>query len=195
MRKRWAQTDGGDVNETGSNSMSFVPNTTAIKSVIERRLLVVDLAVRNSFPAVLQQDSVQWISFGDEDLLGIIFIQKEDMDRVRLFQHKHWNPFPGLLTTDPTQSAAFHFEKSRFVAMDSCRVAGVSFSIGPDCTIFVVNHAQDIATTEAGQVAYTLPLGYFVSFGTEVTADNVYEHLDALIAYSVKTWLERDQPT
>ncbi len=174
--------------------MKFVLNKQSIDNVIERRLVAVDPAIRIAFPPVLKQPTIYWWSFGDDSLLALLFLTEADIHRVNNFTERHWSPFPALFTTSATESAAFRLEKFRFQVLQSCRVKGSnSFSVGADCTFVVVDHAVEVSTAEAGLVSYTVPLGYCVSFGVEITADNVYENLDQLIAYSVKTWAEQPQ--
>jgi len=168
--------------------MNFIPDPAAIKDVFERRLLKVDAEIKSRFPAILGERSLRWITFGDDTMIGAIFVSPADFDRVQSYQQKNWHPFPGLVTTDPNQPAAFRLDKSRFIYIQSCDVAGFSFSLGRDCTLLLVDHTQEITTTEAGKLKYTLPLAYFVTFGDEITPSNIYEQLDALVAHSVEKW-------
>jgi hypothetical protein len=171
--------------------MTFVPDVQAIRRVIEPRLLMADSPITKAFPAVLRTKPLHWLSFGDDRLFGLLFLNPGDIDRVKNFQSKGWDPFPALFTTDATVPAAFRLERSRMGWVDSSTVKNsVSFSVGPDSTLVVVNHTQELDTPQTGGISYKLPLGYFISFGTEIPTEGAYQALDELVAYSVKTWTD-----
>jgi hypothetical protein len=172
--------------------MKFVPDIQAIKRVIESRLLIMGSRITSTFPTVLHTKPLHWLSFGDDKLFGLLFLNPGDIDRVKNFQSNGWDPFPGLFSTDAAAPALFRLERSRMGWIDSCEVKNsVAFSIGPDSTFVVVNHTQELDTPTCGTVSYKLPLGYFISFGTEITTESAYETLDELVAYSVKTWTDK----
>jgi hypothetical protein len=171
--------------------MSFKPSIEKIRDIVERRLIRVDHEFKKSFPDVLKGPNAHWVSFGNDALLSLLFVTDEDMERISSFQTSNFEPFPGLFTTDPKAPAALRLDQTRFGFLQGNSVVNsISFSIGVDTTFIVINHSQSLETKELGKIAYTLPLGYFVSFGDDITPDNVYEHLDELIAYSVKKWRE-----
>ena len=171
--------------------MPFKPSIEKIRDIAERRLIRVDHEFKKNFPDVLKVPNVHWVSFGNDALLSLLFVTDNDIERIRSLQTRNFEPFPGLFTSDPKAPAALRFEKSRFGLLQGNKVSNsISFSIGADTTFVVINHSQSLETKELGHISYTLPLGYFVSFGEDITPDNVYEHLDELIAYSVKMWRE-----
>lgn len=171
--------------------MKFKPSVEKIRDIVERRLIRVDHEFKNNFPDVLKADNVLWVSIGNDALISLLFLADNEIERIRSYQAKNFDPFPGLFTTDPKTPAAMRFESSRFGLLQGNTVINsVSFSIGTDTTFVVQDHSQSLETKELGNISYTLPLGYFVSFGEEITLDNVYEYLDELIAYSVKKWRE-----
>jgi hypothetical protein len=172
--------------------MKFVPNVQAIRRVVESRLLTADSPITRTFPAVLRTKPLHWLSFGDENLFGVLFLNPGDIDRVKTFQAKGWDPFPALFSTGAAIPAAFRLERSRMGWVDSITVKNaVAFSVGPDSTFVVVNHTQELDTPHLGRITYKLPLGYFISFGTEITTEGAYQALDELVAYSVKTWTDQ----
>jgi hypothetical protein len=135
---------------------------------------------------------LHWLSFGDDRLFGLCFLNPGDIDRVKEFQSKGWDPFPGLFSTDVNVPAAFRLERSRMTWVESYTVKNsAAFSIGPDTTFIVINHTQELEIPEIGHVSYKLPLAYFISFGTAIAPEGAYQALDELVAYSVKTWADR----
>ncbi|MCJ7508281.1 MAG: hypothetical protein MUO85_06065 [candidate division Zixibacteria bacterium] len=171
--------------------MEFKPSIERIRDIVERRLTKVDVETKNAFPSVLKLPSVHWVSLGNDALLSLLFITDDDLGRIKSYQTQNFEPFPGLFTTDSTLPAAFGFSKSRFGVVRGCSVTNsISFSVGKDTTFIVLDHTQSIETKELGVINYKLPLGYFVSFGDEITPDNAYENLEELIVYSIKVWRE-----
>lgn len=171
--------------------MPFEPSIEKIRDIVERRLIRVDDQLKKNFPDVLNVSNVHWISFGNDSLLSLIFVTENDLDRIRSYETKNFEPFPGLFTTDGEAPAAFFFEKKRFVVARGNKVVdGISFLFGADTTLIVIDHKQELNTKELGKITYTIPLGYFISFGEDVSPDNVYERLDELVAFSVNMWRE-----
>jgi hypothetical protein len=171
--------------------MSFSPSIEKIRDIVERRLLRVERESKNYFPDILKSSNIHWVSFGNENLLSLFFVTEDDLKRIQSYQSQKYEPFPGLFATDSSLPAAFGFKQSRFGLVSGCSVTNsISFSIGKDSTFVVVDHTQSIDTKELGSISYRIPLGYFISFGDEITPDNAYENLEELIAYSVKAWRE-----
>ncbi len=169
--------------------MAFVPSPEKIKDIVRRRLLSLPIAVKAGFPSVLTREPVSWLSFGDDKLLGLIFIDTADQERIQLYKERNIQPFPGLITTDKSLPAGIRLENSRNNTFSNCSVVNsISFSIGPDCTAVISDHSQILTGTDIGDIEYTVRLAYIVSFGIEITYENVYEYLEDLIAYSIKQW-------
>ena len=146
--------------------MGFAPQVSAIRPIVERRLLHVPDTLKAGFPTILRAP-VNWLSFGDDRLLALVFLTTDDIRRVQIFTREKLDPFPGLLTTERTLPAAFRFDRSRFGLVEGCSVRNsISFSVGVDTTFAVVNHSISIDTQEKGQVSYSIPLGYFGLFRT-----------------------------
>lgn len=169
--------------------MAFVQSSEKIKDIVRRRLLSLPIGAKAGFPPVLTREPVKWLSFGDDKLLGLIFINEADQERIEHYRERNINPFPGLITTDNSVPAAMRMEKSRNNTFSNCTIVNsISFSIGQDCTIIISDHSQILKGTEIGDIEYMVPLAYIVSFGIEITYENVYEYLEDLIAYSLKQW-------
>ena len=169
--------------------MAFTPSAERISDIVKRRLLTIDPDLRKSFPKILSEASLHWLSFGDTILFGLIFIDDLNMQRINAFRKRNLDPFPGLITSDKAVPAAFRIEKARNNVFSGCTVKNsFSFSIGQDSTIIITNHSQILEGTEIGDIEYKVPLAYIISFGAEITTENAYEYLEELMAYSIKMW-------
>jgi hypothetical protein len=171
--------------------MAFKASNDRIKNILGRRLC--PLKPGEGAPPILDGRPTSWITFGDEHFLGLLLVDKEAMARIASYVTKNFHPLPGFITTDREQKAAFRVEKSKNGIFSQCVVTNLfSFSLGPDTTFVVVGHRQILKGTAEGDLEYEVPLAYIVSFGEEITNENVYEYLDDLIAYSVKSWRKSD---
>ena len=161
-----------------------------IKSIIEKRLVRAPSEAKTSFPDVLKQERIPWVTISEPEYLMIIFLTTEDEKRVNECILKKINPFLGLITTGP-QGAAFRVEKSRYMAIRSCSVSNsFALSLGPDSTILLENHKQSVETNDIGTFSYTVPLSYILSYGDEINHATVCEYLEGLVAYSTNMWRE-----
>ena len=172
--------------------MSTTSIQEKINEIVKRRLIEIDSKTRAEFPPVLSIRSVTWwLIFEDKKFIGLVFIDATGMARIEEYKSRGLTPFPGLVlaTDDKSIQCAFRIDSSKNGVFTKCTVKNmVSFSIGQDSTFMVSDHHQSLEKTEAGDLSYNVPLAYFVSYGSEITADNIYEYLEDLIAYSIKIW-------
>jgi hypothetical protein len=170
--------------------MSFKISPEKLKDILARRLTGVTDEAKIGFPEFLKRQ-VQWTAFSNEQLLALIFIPPDDIERVLSLQQKNLEQFPGLFTTSKGLPVAFRFERTRFAVVRDCSIENLySFFLGEDSSIIVVNHTQTVQTKEIGLVKYNVPLGYFIGFGNQLSQENAYEILEELIVYSLKIWRE-----
>ena len=169
--------------------MSFVLDKSHIHKIVQHRLVLVPRHYKNLFPKVLRQTPPQWVSIFNDQLLALVFVSKNDLKRISEYKNMNYLPFPGLYTTKTKTPAAFKMERSRFIVVENIKVKNsVAYSIGPDSTFIIIDHSQILTVPNIGKIEYIVPLAYFVSFGDDITPESVYDHLDDLIAYSVKNW-------
>lgn len=170
--------------------MTFVPSYERIKDIIGRRLSSLSTLDKTESPSMLIKDQEDWLYIGDEKKLALIFFDKADQDRIKLCKERDNNPFPAFMTTDKDIPCAIRLEdNSRNNRFSNCSVQNFySFSVGTDCTAIISNHTQILDGTDIGSIQYSVKLAYIVSFGNEITPENVYEYLEDLIAYSIKQW-------
>jgi hypothetical protein len=161
-----------------------------IKSIIDNRFIRAPSEAKTSFPNVLKQDQIPWVTVNNPQYLMIVFLNTEEKKRVDVCLSKNINPFLGLITTGP-QGAAFRVEKSRYMVIKNCSVSNsFALSLGPDSTILLENHIQSVETNDIGTISYTIPLSYILSYGDEINHVTIYEYLEGLVAYSTNIWRE-----
>lgn len=174
---------------TFQNGKSFHIDSTKIRNIVQRRFVGAPRNYKESFPKVLRQHPPQWVSIANDRILALIFVSKTDLKRISDYRFKNYLPFPGLYTTASNTPSAFKMERSRFVVVENITVKDtVAYSIGTDSSFIIINHCQILTTPEAGTIEYKVPLAYIISFGDNITPETAYDHLDELIAYSVKIW-------
>lgn len=166
-----------------------------IKKIIERRIITAPIDFQDSFPDVFK-GKVQWFSYSNDKVFLLVFLDSIEMERILEHSIKKYDPFPGLITFEPSVNAAIRImadSKNNFFT--GCTVSEMySFSIGQDATFIIQDHSQILQTKEIGEINYKVPLAYIISFGENIQKENVYQSLDELIAYSIKVWREKDEP-
>jgi len=168
-------------------------DNTKIKELIDRRIIQVPKEIKEVLPDVIQ-DEVRWVAFSNEKLMLLIFLDIEEMKRIQEYSNKGYDLFPGFITTSEGVGAGMRMINSKYGFVSGCSVSGMySFSVGPDSSFVVQNHIQSLKTNELGNIEYTIPLAYVVSFGEDASESNSYEALEDLISYSIKTWRENNE--
>jgi len=163
-------------------------NPDKIKEIIEQRFAQAPAIIKKSFPDVLQNSPVSWITLSPPDYLMVVFLDPGDEIRIKEYTSKKYDPFPGLITLE-NKGAAFRIDKSRSMLIQSCTVKNsYALFLGSDSTIIMADHTQSIKTQELGQINYHIPLAYIVSYGSEISKATVYDYFDGLIAYSINMW-------
>jgi len=163
-----------------------------VNTIIEKRLLQVPQQVKSFFPLVLRQRGLTRVMLPTNTYLMMAFISHAENKRIMKLRRMAGHPFPGLITSDPSQKAAFRIQNSRFTLIKDCTVKNMyAISLGTDSTIILENHTQSINSAELGPYKYLVELAYIVSFGPDITPTNIYDHINDLIAYSIGQWRPR----
>ncbi len=170
-------------------------NIEKIKEIIERRFLNVPESINACFPDVLKGD-IQWVAFGDNSFSMLVFLDGLEMERVKDYSKKGLQLFPGLITSQSEIGAGMRMENSKYMIVSGCTMSGMySFSVGGNSSFVIENHTQELKTNELGNIKYTVPLAYVVSYEDESSQEEFYENLDDLISYSIKKWRETGEPS
>jgi len=172
--------------------MSSAPLSEKINAIIRRRLIEVDPQTRAAFPPVLSlKEKTWWLIFEDKKFIGIIFANDAELTRIKDYENRGLTPFPGLVLATDNRSipCAFRIDSSKNGVFTKCAVKNmISFSVGKDSTFIVSDHTQTLEKTQAGDLVYNVPLAYILSYGAEITPNNVHEYLEDLVSYSIKLW-------
>lgn len=166
-----------------------------IKKLIDRRLIVIPDDIKKCFPNIIKGE-IRWVSFSNDELLILIFLDSDEMRRIQEYSSKGYDPFPGFITTNRSVGAGMRLENSKNNLISGCSVSGTySFSVGKDSSFIVQDHLQTLQTNELGEIKYKIPLAYVISFGESISETNAYESLEELMAYSIKIWREKNDPS
>lgn len=164
-----------------------------INEIITKRLVRVSSSVRKFLPPILSEPHFSWAILPSDAFLLVVFLSHKDKKRIESLISKNYDPFPGLITFEPSMGAAFRLEKARNTVVQSCAANNTyTLSLGKDATIILADHTQIINTRELGQYQYKISLAYVLSYGDEINEATVYDYLEDLIAYSVNEWRSRN---
>jgi hypothetical protein len=170
-------------------------DNSKIEKLIERRIIEVPPEIKNCFPEVVRGE-VRWVAFSDDKLMFLIFLDANEMKRIEEFSKNSFDLFPGFITTNEEIGAGIRLTNSKYAFFSGNSISGMySFSVGHDSSFVVKDHRQSLKTNELGEINYTIPLAYVVSFGEDISETNIYETLEELVSYSIKAWRENNEPS
>lgn len=165
-----------------------------IKETIEKRLIHAPSEAKRLLPRVLSERYVSYRAFATDTYFMLAFMDDKEEARIRELAEEGYHPFPGLITEDANSPAAFRFENSRNIMLESNTVTNMpTLSLGRDSSVVVANHLQQINTRELGPYTFVVQLAYVLSFGDKITRDNLHESLEDLVAYSINSWLSKPE--
>ena len=142
----------------------------------------------NYFPKSISSGSGFYLSFGNEKLHAIIFLDRSEKNSLDARLKNQYDPFPGLLTTEEGIGAAFRFENSKNCIIESCTVKNsYTLSLGKNSSIVLVDHNQEINTKELGALKYKIDLGFVITFPDDSTPFDLKDAFDDLISYYIST--------
>lgn len=121
----------------------------------------------------------------------LALVTKDEAKRLKAIVRRQEIPFPFLVKPNTSrQSVAIAFEKSRYAWIDHVSVKDMfAFSIGNDCTIIL----NEVSIAKSAEFEYTIDLAYLVTFGDEITKNNLSKFMEDLIAYSIEQWKTGDR--
>ena len=159
-----------------------------IHNIVNSRIFKAADSVKKHFPQSISSGSGFYLSFGNEKLHAIIFLDRSEKKSLDDRLKKQYDPFPGLLTTEEGIGAAFRFENSKNCIIESCAVTNsYALSLGKNSSIVLVNHNQEINTKELGALKYKIDLGFIITFPDDTTPFDLKDAFDDLISYYIST--------
>jgi len=167
----------------------FILDNKKLRSIIEKRLFAPLCEINKLFPPPLCEPQFSVITIHTEDYFILCFVDPDEKKRIDDLMDKNYYPFPGLICTEAPPISPIILENARNVIFHSCTAYfEPSFILKKDSTVILINYKQHVNTVEMGEYHYNIKLAYLISFGNELTFDNIYETIDELLAYSVKQW-------
>jgi len=159
-----------------------------IHNIVDSRIFKAADSVKKHFPKSISSGSGFYLSFGNERLHAIIFLDRSEKNSLDARLKNQYDPFPGLLTTEEGIGAAFRFENSKNCIIESCTVNNsYTLSLGKNSSIVLVDHNQEINTKELGALKYKIDLGFIITFPNDSTPFDLKDAFDDLISYYIST--------
>lgn len=173
---------------TESTAMKGKTNANKVDSILNR--LIVGLSeIRTYLPNILSKPVVNILSILSEQYFLLAFIDEKEWGRITQLISEGKHPFPGLIKpVNLDAPVAFSLEGKNTLFRGNIVDYMYSFSLGKDSTSIIVNHKQRVKIESIGENEYFIELAYLVSFGDQIDYNNLYDYLDDLIAFSIKTW-------
>lgn len=167
---------------------AMIISNQEIHNIVNSRIFKAADSVKKHLPKSISSGSGFYLSFGNEKLHAIIFLDRSEKKSLDDRLKKQYDPFPGLLTTEEGVGAAFRFENSKNCIIENCAVANsYALSLGKNSSIVLVNHNQEINTKELGDLKYKIDLGFIVTFPDGITPFDLKDAFDDLISYYIGT--------
>lgn len=159
-----------------------------IQSIIESRIFKASASVKKHFPKSVANGTGFFVSFGNEKLHVIIFLDNSERAALESRLKNKYDPFPGLITTESGVGAAFRMKNSKNAIIEHCTVKNsYALSLGSNSSIVLIDHNQEINTKELGVVKYKIDLAFIISFPEDQNLFDPAEAFDDLISYFVST--------
>lgn len=159
-----------------------------IQNIIENRIFKVADSVKKLFPKSIANGTGFFVSFGNEKLHVIIFLDNKERSSFESRIKNKYDPFPGLITTENGVGAAFRMENSKNAIIENCTVKNsYALSLGSNSSIVLIGHNQEINTNELGVIKYKIDLAFVISFPEDQSLFDLSEAFDDLISYYVST--------
>jgi hypothetical protein len=138
--------------------------------------------IKKWYPPILQAHPPRYKILKTNKYFLLVFLTDSERERIDYMISRRYDPFPGLLTEDPSSPAIIKFENSRNVAFTGCSVSNMySFSYGKDSTAMIQNHKQSIVLPEFGNYSYEIPLAYLITLGDEIHENNLTKFLKEIL--------------
>ena len=159
-----------------------------IQSIIENRIFKAAASVKKHFPKSIANGTTFFVSFGNEKLHVIIFLDNSERPALENRIKNKFDPFPGLITTESGVGAAFRMENAKNAIIEQCTVKNsYALSLGLNSSIILIDHNQEIKTKELGVLKYKIDLAFILSFPEDQSLFDPAEAFDDLISYFVST--------
>lgn len=151
--------------------------------------------IKKSLPPILSRSDITPFFYDGEFYFILTFVTNGEAKRLKAIVRRLENPFPYLVKPKVVKKpVAIAFNKSRYSLIDHVSVKDMfAFSLGKDCTIILNAFKQAVSIDKNTEYEYTIDLAYLISFGDEITKNNLSKSMEDLIAYSIQHWRAGDR--
>ncbi len=119
----------------------------------------------------------------------ISFLNPTEKQRVWDLKEHNIHPYFALIRPSNAKgNVFFKLDKSRNTYVGKMTLQdGFGFSIGKDCTLILEELRQSVFFKER-RYQYDIDLAYVISFGDEITKENLMDSVKDLVSYSFEIW-------
>ncbi len=162
-----------------------------VEDCFNRRLFNIPNKIKSKFPYILRSKNYHRIIYYIENkYILIAFFYAKEFKRINLAIKNNQQPFPGLISEDVKNVAAFKLKNKRNILIENCIISDrFSFSNCKDSTFLIKNHRQKITTDKGKRLNYKINLAFLVFLGNNIKNENLLENLDNLISFAVNKWI------
>jgi hypothetical protein len=156
--------------------------------LVKEKLLKAPGEVKKTLPPILSRSDAVPFFYDGEFYCILAIVTKDELKKLKALVKNGESPFPYLVKPKNVRKpVAIAFTKSRYALVDHVSVKDMfSFSIGEDCTIILNSFTQVVTISKDVDYDYTIDFAYLISFGEEITKNNLSEFVEELIAYSIQ---------
>lgn len=178
-----------NVAETFPKHHQIDGENDVLRKILKIRFKDAPPEIKCCFPKVILEERLKYFLMKSNKYILLIFVDDDDKRRIEEMIEQKRDPFPGLMTYNPSSQFLYKLDGSRNLSLQHCVVSGAfTFLYGADTTVILKNHQQTIDITEWGSFQYTIKLAYLITYGKEITDDNELDIIDELISYSINEW-------
>ena len=140
-------------------------------------------------PPLLRPPKLRWRAWAPEGVVGVFLETAKIARAIKDHEKKGLEPFPGLLTTDPSGPVAIELSGSSLNFFASNRVEGlVGFRVKPNSSFTLWQHIQVFRPRSSQPLVYIVPLAFILSVPPSEEESDLLRRLDELIDHTLGVW-------
>lgn len=103
-----------------------------------------------------------WIVLTEKWYCCLIYLTKENMQRINDFRQKGWHPFPALFSPQENGPAAYTLGQG--IAGSNKTSNMYAFSVSQESSFIIQNHTHSIKINDVEKITYKVDLAFVVGF-------------------------------
>jgi hypothetical protein len=144
-----------------------------------------------ALPLVLKK-SGRWLASYEDSILGLFFIDNEELKRTTQYQNEGWPIFPGFLVSEDKLPSGSHVAVSISGSCNffsSNRTSNMfAFCVKPSASFTVVDHFQEVRDVSGKEFKYKVDLAFVIGISNGETWESVKKRLEELLEHSINVW-------